>query len=214
MNIKHLVSLLGFALVMVFGSIASADDYGVHARYDVRTNLSSRNNVDLRLVPELFFTDNSRGLQQMTARFGPTYAPNTWLTLGFNGYVAQTWNQDVRLEFQPEVGGRLNDYLTVNDRNRLSVRVMDSAVGNRWNYANELRLNLDHGCDWSPFVSDEVFVGLSNSDGISQNRLVLGMNYKLNANNNVDFGYMLRSNNNTTSWSQDHMLVLSVNTNR
>jgi hypothetical protein len=161
-------------------------------------------------VPEFAFTDTAKGLQQSVVRLGPSLKLQDWVTVGLNGYVSETGlKQDVKAEVQPDLKTKLGMF-SINDRNRLGYRALDAAAGDRIQYSNELRVNLEpDGCPFVPFVSEELFVG--NGHGVTQNRAIGGVGYKFTEHSKVDVGYLLRSHNdNTSTWNQDHFLFVAL----
>lgn len=207
---KKIIGLLAFLGVVGMTSVASADDSGVYTKFDFKVGTSVPN-LKVRVTPEFVFTNSADGLRQVVTRVGPSLKLADWVTVGANGFVAETsGRQDVRAEVQPDLKFKLGDF-HFNDRNRLSYRALDSAAGDRVQYANELRVNIeDDKCPVVPFLSEEVFVG-SGYGGVTQNRATGGVGYKFTEQSKVDVGYMLRSHNdNTPTWNQDHFLFLAL----
>lgn len=206
---KLFISSLFCMFAVLFASVASADDYGVHNKYDFKLNLGEDTHTDLRVTPEFIFTNNADGFRQAYGRVGPSFRVVPWFTLGVNAFGSlQRSGQDVGAEVQPEFNGRVCSLLTVNDRNRLMFRPLDNATGDRWRYANELKLNLDvKGESFVPFVADELFV--TSGNGVNQNRAMAGVGYRWNTNR-VDLAYMLRSDAANSVWGQSHFVYLSL----
>ena len=221
MNFKRLFSVLGVVAAFAFaGNAKASDDVGLYNKNDFKLHMvdfqgvdGSASNFSLRMSPEFSGTRDSNGFRQAVLRGGLSLKLTSWLTLGANGVVLDTFGtQDVRAEVQPDLHVSFGA-LQVDDRNRVAYRALDKADGNRWRYDNELKLSLDSkDCHFVPFVSDEIFVN-TDQRGLDQNRATVGVGYKFTDNSRVDLGYMVRSVEDTTNtWHQTHFVLVGLNT--
>jgi hypothetical protein len=178
----------------------------------VRADAPGALRIDWRLFTDLRLNTRSGGLAQSFFRTGPLFYLTRFLFVGVHGTIyadrlpSGAFDQEVRLELEPNLFGRIGDF-TFNDRNRGEYRWRES--GERFRYRNQLRASYAPlGARWIPFAWDEVLVDLSGL-GLNQNRFEVGLGRMLSPTTRLDVGYMLRSREDTTGWTHDHVLNVS-----
>jgi hypothetical protein len=194
---------------------AYADNVGSWTKLDVKVPVHRFNddvNLRLRMTPELAFTDDAGGLKQTVFRVGPSLKTAKWLTLTLNG-VSSTTNakQDLRPELQAEFYVKFADLsnLKLSDRNRGSYRTLDSAVHDRWQYANEYKVAVDiPDTKFNTFFSHELFLDFQY-EKLTQHRLTGGFGRYLSDDWMMEAGYLYRTSMHSPEWIKDHMLFLA-----
>lgn len=210
---KILLALVA-AILTVSGS-ASADNVGNWTKVDIKVPVHKFDedvNLRFRLVPEFAFTDDAGGLKQTVLRAGPSLKTTKWLTLTLNG-VSSTTNakQDLRPEAQAELYVKFPELsnLRLADRNRGSFRALDTAIHDRWQYANEYKIAVDLGsAPFNAFFSHELFLDFQ-TERLTQHRLTGGFGHYLSNDWAMEAGYLYRTSHGGPEWVKDHMLFLS-----
>lgn len=210
---KTIAMLTMFLSLMLVSATAIADSGGGWVKMDAKVPLVKvdENYLNLRLTPELVFLNSAGGLSQTTARAGFHHACANWFSLTLNG-VSQTvgTSQDLRPEVQPEFNWDVNSNLAFKDRSRLSYRALDSAVGNRWVYANELKVIVTpDNAPVFPWVAYEGFVDVSNGN-MNQHQLRGGLGRKVSDAWTLNLAYMFRTSKALPEWSNDHFVFVSA----
>lgn len=167
--------------------------------------------IDLRTFADVRANLRSSGLAQSFLRVGPLFYLSNFLFVGVHGTLYAdrlkngSFDQEARLELEPNLFGRLSDF-TWNDRNRFEARFRES--GTRYRYRNQLRINYaPKGAKWIPFVWDEVLVDLSGL-GLNQNRANIGLGRMLSSHTRLDVSLMLRSREEAQVWVHDRAVVV------
>lgn len=199
---------------MLTTNMAFADTVGSWTKLDLKVPVREFSNgmdLKLRVTPEFAFTNGAGGLAQTVFRAGPTSHMAKWFDLTLNGVSTTTGaKQDVRVEVQPEFTVSEGDF-TFKDRNRFSYKTLDSAVGDRWQYANEFKVvyNVPQ-TQWNVYTAYEGYYDFSLRVG-NQHRLMVGTGLNMSPNWHMDFGYMLRTQPATKGpWVNDNFVYVLV----
>ncbi len=212
--VKTFLALVTTLSLLLFGTNAFADDAGVWVKMDAKLNAVESGDMKfgLRATPEFEFNNTVGGLARTVARGGPTATFAPWFNLTLNGVSTSVGaGQDLRAEIQPELTFR-HEGFKVNDRNRVAYRALDTAAGDRWQYANELKASYtfdDAGCN--VFAAYEGYVDLSNGV-MNQHRLMVGPGFDWKNGWHTDFGYMFRTMDAGPVWNNSHFLYLLLAT--
>lgn len=192
-------------------SIARADDgawFWVEYRQRLWDAPPNTPRLSLRLFSDTRFS-TTRGVLQQFLRVGPVFDVTSWFVLAVHGTVYADRQADDR--FQPEARLELEPTFQVQlgpihlaDRNRLEYRWRETVQ--RVRYRNQLRVRIvKPGWVLQPFVWNEFLFDLSA--GFNENRLLMGVGFKLTENITLDLGYQLRSRVVANEWVNDHLAV-------
>jgi len=213
---KKVLSAFILALAILTNSTpAHADNVGNWTKLDVKVPIYKVNddlNLRFRMVPELAFTDDAGGLKQTVFRAGPSLKAAKWFTLTVNGVSSTTLaKQDLRPELQTEFYVKFANLsnLRLSDRNRGSYRTLDTAIHDRWQYANEYKASIDiPDSKFNTFFSHELFLDFQY-EKLTQHRLTGGFGRYLSDDWMMEAGYLYRTSLHTPEWVKDHMLFLA-----
>lgn len=115
------------------------------------------------------------------------------------------WTNEHRIEIQPIVKWNW-DRLKFSLRNRLEYRNVEGVV--EWRLRERFRFKRAvnwGGFKFAPFISDEFFYSFK-TDGLSQNRIMVGASKNLTRQFGLDIFYMYKSNNRRGDWFGENVI--------
>lgn len=171
--------------------------------------------VQLRLFSDLRLGQRYGGLGWQIMRAGPLwhlgqgFFVGTHLAFISNQSSPGNWDQEYRVDIEPNFSGRLGDWLW-SDRHRLEWRVRVGAGTQHPRYRNLLRMQYaPAGLAWQPFAWLEPLFDFNaegfaaNPLGLAQNRVAVGVARPLGSDARVDLALLLRSRFGAGTWAHD-----------
>ncbi len=179
----------------------------------VRTERPALPRLDARVSTETFLMREAEGLAQARFRTGAVLYVASWAFIAGQGAVAASrsadrYVQEGQLELEPNLTLSLGDFSLAS-----RTRLIHGTAGQQpwWRAREQLRLSYGaSGAKLKPFLSEEVFVELSERQRMNQNRAAVGLGFALNPTTRLDVGYLLRSTERPSGWEQAHVLTVHV----
>lgn len=175
-----------------------------------------------RLATDLRLGSRYGGLGGQFLRTGAlwTLSPEWMLATQVAAITTQaspgTWDQEYRLEVEPNQSGRWGDVAWV-DRHRVEWRARVAAGQQSLRYRNQFRMMwAPADAAWMPFawiegIFDANQAGFAANDlGLAQVRTQVGIARRLGASTRLDTGLMIRSQFRNGAWAQDPVLNVAL----
>lgn len=153
------------------------------------------------------------GLGQAVVRGGAVWKLAPWLSIGANlahsgsQAAAGNWTQDTRLELDPMLSWRLDDW-TLLSRQRLGHRWMTS--GNQVRYRHRVKMTYQPDPQGlGAWLMEELFVNLTGAR-FDQNWVAVGTIFPLYPSANLELGLGLRSVPSANGWAHTPFLMTAL----
>lgn len=211
-NILVIFLLSGLLLGVVTCKVYAYDDGDFQVWNTDIEELKINQDAKIAFEEEFRWGDNANQFYYQHYDIGFFYNLQKWLNIG-GGYrhIYELKKGKFKLENEPYVTITLLWDLKgfkFDDRNRIEYRHFGYQTDS-WRYRNKFTLKFPWKftkLEIQPYVSDEIFIGLSTISELNQNRFSSGLSMNLTKNLKAEIYYMLQSTKSSSRWSDANVL--------